>query len=365
MPSSDTPVVGLVLDPDGKPVNRAFIGCADRDTSLATTTDPEGHFKLAAEAAGCMAAAHHPKYTPSERVRLIAGRENVIRLNRGGAIAGDVVDERNQPISPYLLAIESFVGSGDSQESVPPSNQARSIQDAKGAFLLDDLQPGKYVLTASAEGRPPVKTSPIEVEAGRTTHHVHIVLGKGATLSGKVVDAETRKPVAGAVVALDAMTSTNANMILPAYTDDKGAYALEGVPAGPFSIRVAHERYRTKIVPGITVRSATVTQDVELQPRGDGGAASTELAGVGAILVPGPQGVSVSLVLDGGPAAAAGLRVGDVIARIDGLDAAGLTMTDCVQRLRGPEGSRVLVTVRRDHQAVDVTITRQIIVQQR
>src|SRR5262249_31568702 len=145
--------------------------------------------------------------------------------------------------------------------------------------------------------------------------------------------------------------------------DEKGAYSIEGAPAGPFSIRVAHERYRTKIVPGITVRGATATQDVELQPRGDGGAGDTELAGIGALLVPGPQGVSVSWVLDGGPAMAAGLHLGDVLVRIDGLDVQGLSMTDCVQRLRGPEGSRVLVTVRREHEGIDLMITRKNIVQ--
>ena len=104
---------------------------------------------------------------------------------------------------------------------------------------MGGLVPGKYVLTASADGRPPTRSSSIEVEAGRTTHNVKIVLGKGAALSGKIIDAETRRPIAGAMVSLDAMTQTSANAIHPAKSDETGAYTLDGVPPGPFSIRVA------------------------------------------------------------------------------------------------------------------------------
>jgi hypothetical protein len=362
---SDAPVIGVVLDPEGKPVSEAFVGCGDRDKELVATTDNEGRFKLAAEAAGCTAISHHAGFSPSDRVQLIAGRDNVIRLNRGGAIAGEAVDERGSPVPSYLLGIESFVAApvrGASPETVPPSPQARSIQDARGAFVLENLMPGKYMLTASAEGRPPTRTSVIEVEAGRTTHHVHIVLSRGVTLSGKVSDAETHKPLAGATVALDAVTSTTANMIASSRTDDSGVYSIEGAPAGPFSIRVAQEGYRLKIVPGIVARGVTATQDVALQPVRDGGPGGLELVGIGAVLMPQPQGVGISFIVPSSPADKVGLLNGDVITRIDGLDAQGLSVADCVQRLRGPEGSRVRVSVKRNGQTIDATITRELIV---
>jgi len=353
-------VSGVVLDPDGKPVKNAFVGCDDRDKQLATNTNEEGRFELPAEAAGCLAISHHPNFGPSERVELRAG-ENTIRLGRSGGIEGVVVDENGSPLSPYLIAIESFTPVDKAIEGAPPSHQARSIQDPNGAFTLERLAPGRYILTASADGRPPVHSDPIEVEAGRTTRNVRISLPRGATLTGKVIDAETHNPIAGAVVGLDAITSTTANSIQPSHTDESGTYKLEGVPAGPFSIRVAHDRYRTRIVPGLTTNGATAIQkDVDLQPRGDGGAGDTELAGIGAVLVPQAKGIIVSWLTPGGPAQQAGLRPGDVIHRIDGVDANSLTLSDCIQRLRGPEGSRVLVSVRREGEAVsEVMITRK------
>jgi hypothetical protein len=255
-PRAEGPVTGTVLDPDGKPVSGAFVGCDDRDKELSTTTDKEGHFKLPPQASGCKAVCHHPDFTPTERTEIVAGRDNVLRLRSAGAIEGVVVDEKGAPVPSFLLAIESFMGAGEAAETGPPGGQAKSFQDPKGAFLMEGLLPGKYVLTASAEGRPPAKSGTIEVDAGRTTHHVKIVLPKGAVLSGKVIDAETRKPIAGAVIALDAITQTSANAIKPAKTDETGSYVLEGAPPGPFSIRVAQERYRTKIVPGLLTRGS-------------------------------------------------------------------------------------------------------------
>lgn len=357
------PVTGTVLDPDGKPVKGAFVGCDDRDKELATSTDADGHFKLASQAAGCLAVSHHPDFTPSERMALAAGRDNTIRLRAAGGIEGVVVDEKGAPLSPYLIAIESFMGAGEAAETIPPTGQARSIQDPKGAFLWDGLAPGKYVLTASAAGRPPARSAQIEVEAARITHHVRIVLSRGGTLTGKVVDAETHKPIAGAVVALDAATTTNANSIAPGRSDESGAYALEGTPAGLFSIRVSSDGYRTRTVSGLTTRSGVpLVQDVELTLRGDGGA-DTEMAGIGAVLMPQPRGVAISWLVPNGPAQAAGVQTGDLITRIDGTDAQGMTVADCVQRLRGPEGSRVAITVTREGAgSVEFLVTRKNIV---
>ncbi len=360
---ADGPVTGVVLDPTGKPRKGAFVGCDDRDKELVATTDNDGNFKLAAQAAGCLAVSHHPDFTPSERMALVSGRVNTIRLRAAGGIEGVVLDEKGRPIASYLVAIESFMGTGESAETSPPTGQTRTIQDAKGAFLWDGLAPGKYVLTAGADGRPPARSAQINVEAARITHHVRIVLTRGALLTGKVIDSETRQPIVGAVVALDAITTTSANAIRPARSDDSGAYSLEGAPPGPFSIRITSDRYRSRILSGLTTRSgAALVQDVELTPRGDGGA-DNEMAGVGAVLMPQPRGVAISWLVPGGPAQTSGLQTGDILSKIDGADAQALTMSDCVQRLRGPEGSRVAVVVAREGAgSIEIVVTRKNIV---
>ena len=354
----DAPVTGTVLDPDGKPTANAFVGCDDRDTVLATSSDEEGHFRLASNASGCLAVANHPSFIVSDRTELVAGRDNVIRLSKGGAIDGEVVDERGTPIAKYTISIESYRGKS---VQASPLGLVKAIQDARGAFLWDNLVPGAYVLQASADGRPPTRSDTLDVEAARTTHHVRIVVPRGATLSGRVIDAATRKPLAGATIGFDALTSTGMGGSGYARADDNGAYSLPGAPPGPFSIRVAREGYTSRIVTGLLTRGAdTIKQDIELKERGDGGPRD-EFGGVGAVLAPTAEGVLFGRVFSGAPAASAGVKQGDRIRRIDGVDASTLTLSDCVQRLRGPDGSIVSVQVERGGKLLDIGITRRVV----
>jgi carboxyl-terminal processing protease len=57
--------------------------------------------------------------------------------------------------------------------------------------------------------------------------------------------------------------------------------------------------------------------------------------------------ITVMSLFEGSPAYQKGMRRGDVIARIDGDDAKGWTSDQAVQRLRGPKGTPVRISVRR------------------
>ncbi len=58
------------------------------------------------------------------------------------------------------------------------------------------------------------------------------------------------------------------------------------------------------------------------------------------------------------PAFEAGLRSQDVIVTIDGESTEGMDLNDVVNRIRGPVGSEVSITVLRDDEPVDFTLTR-------
>lgn len=354
----DPPVTGTVLDPDGKPFAGAFVGCDDRPDVMATGSDQEGRFKLPPGADGCLAVANHPSFVISERQRVVAGRDNVLRLNRGGGIEGEVVDERGAPIAAYTLSIDSYRGAKDASS---PLGLVRSVEDPRGGFLWDGLAPGSYVLVAAADGRPPTRSRFIDVEPGRNARNVRIVVPRGATLTGRVLDADTRKPVAGASVGFDALTSGGVGGPGWARTDESGAYSLPGAPPGPFSIRIAKEGYTSKIIPGLVTRGAdALKQDAEIKLRGKDGP-SDELGGVGAILAPSASGISFGTVFTGSPAEKAGVKPGDRIRRIDGVDASTLTLGDCIQRLRGADGSVVSVQVERGGQVLDISVVRRLI----
>jgi hypothetical protein len=350
-------VEGVVLDPDAHPAKGASVTCEDRDPPLATTTDDDGRFHLDADAAGCHAVARRADLFPSDPITLVAGSGNTLRFARGGGIEGVVVDERGGPVPSYLLAVESYVGPATARV---PTGQTKTLQDPRGAFAWSDIPAGRYMLTASSEGRPPARSGPIDVESGRTTAHVRITLGRGATLSGRILDAITRRPISGATITLDALTQTAAQAVKPARSDDQGSFSLEGAPSGPFSVRVTRDGYRTRIVTGLTTNGAsTLQRDIELNPLVDGGPAGEDFAGIGAFLEASPKGIAFNRLVPGGPAEKAGVQPGDVIRRIDGADASSLALVDCMQSLRGPDGTRVTVQVERAGQRMDITIQRR------
>ena len=68
--------------------------------------------------------------------------------------------------------------------------------------------------------------------------------------------------------------------------------------------------------------------------------------------------------IEGSPAWTVGIRSGDVITRIDGRTAAGLTIEEVAQRLRGPQGSHVQLGIHREgeDQEVEYSVERQEIV---
>jgi carboxyl-terminal processing protease len=73
--------------------------------------------------------------------------------------------------------------------------------------------------------------------------------------------------------------------------------------------------------------------------------------------------VKVISPMDGTPAARAGIKTGDLIATIDGMQIQGLTLSEAVDKMRGPVNSQIRLTILRkgEKKPLDITITRAII----
>jgi carboxyl-terminal processing protease len=65
--------------------------------------------------------------------------------------------------------------------------------------------------------------------------------------------------------------------------------------------------------------------------------------------------------LEGSPAEAAGLRSGDRVLAIDGESTMGESVSSLVYVVRGEAGTDVTLTIRRDDQTLDITVTRAVI----
>jgi carboxyl-terminal processing protease len=79
--------------------------------------------------------------------------------------------------------------------------------------------------------------------------------------------------------------------------------------------------------------------------------------GVGARLQADPMGARVAVVFEDGPAYAAGLRTGNVITAVNGKSVMGKEIDEIVDRVKGPEGTLVKLTVVQKGKTKPVTIS--------
>lgn len=86
-----------------------------------------------------------------------------------------------------------------------------------------------------------------------------------------------------------------------------------------------------------------------------------EVTGIGAQVEYVDEVLTIVSPIKGSPAEAAGLEPGDQILKVDGEPLAGLSFLDAVDKVRGPKGSKVKLTIRRDGYELNIDVMRDII----
>jgi len=277
-----------------------------------------------------------------------------------GSLRGRVFDARTgAPVVAFAIALWRREGIALSRMLAPAS-----FLDASGAYEITDLDPGTYEATAMAAGYAwsgyavaQVDTSPIQAD---------FALRAGARIEGIVTEDATRHPIAGAVISLEGRRAFAPNLpVAPlspeAETGADGHFTLEQVPPDAMSLYAQKEGYLTRIV---TLGPLPEEGDyppvaIGLTPRASGDDASVELTGIGAVLAARREWLAVVGVVPGAGAAEAGLVSGDQILAIDGTPVARLGYEGSIGVIRGPEGTTVVLRVRRDGRDSDVVVTRK------
>ena len=112
----------------------------------------------------------------------------------------------------------------------------------------------------------------------------------------------------------------------------------------------------TGLDPHSSYMNAKAFKDMQIQTKGEFGGLGIEVnEDKGLIKVVSP--------IDDTPAARGGIKPGDIITALDGKTLVGLTLNDAVEKMRGPPGSKIVLTVKRQgvDKPVEVPLVREVI----
>jgi hypothetical protein len=333
-----------------------------------TVTDAEGRFTVEGLESGAYdVTARLMGLAPGELRDVASGRKDlVLKLSRGSKLAGTVRDEATgRPVPSFTVGV--YTKRGPLQQS--PFAQLSFI-DAQGRYEVAGVPAGNYMVQVAAHGYAPSEANVSVPEGASEPVTADFSLSRGARMTGRVVEDGTGKPLERASISLEGLGSAGALSVrYDALTDAKGDFTLDGLPTGEVSLFVSADKHHSRVLSGITVRpDGTPPQTIELRKTEEGEEPQVELVGIGAVLAPREDALLLGEVMPGGGAAEAGLTPGDAIVRIDGRPVVELGFSNAVQQIRGAEGSRLVLGVRRGSAAevegsappiVDITVTRR------
>lgn len=372
--AKDKRLSGIVVDAAGNGVSQASVEArlsqSEAPGSRAVgavvagaMAAPDGTFELTGLEAGTYElSATSDGYAKGSASGVDAAAQGVVlTLAAEVRIAGRVTDAAsNRPVAAFIVLV-SDPGLSRRQAA------SASVFDGNGRFEVGNLSASTpYVVNVFAHG---YATSPdMTVTTGTETEpprEIPIALERGAKLFGSVRAADERTPIGGADVVLEGHlgeATSAAPILVSAETDPLGAFELLGAPPGLRSLRVSALGYHSRILGPFAVpaeNDAVVGPLlVELSRAAEGEEPGIDLVGIGAALRPDVEWFVVDQVIAGGGAARAGLTPGDRVLAVDGVAVTVLGFDGAVQRIRGPEGTQVVLRVRRDGPPTDVAVER-------
>jgi len=126
-------------------------------------------------------------------------------------------------------------------------------------------------------------------------------------------------------------------------------------PSDKALVEAAINGMLSSLDPHSSYMNAEAFKEMQVQTKGEFGGLGIEVTMENGV-------VKVVSPIDDTPAARAGLQPGDLITHIDGEQVMGLTLSEAVDKMRGPVGSDIVVKVLREGKdPFDVTITRAVI----
>jgi protocatechuate 3,4-dioxygenase beta subunit len=267
---------GVVRDPQGKPIPRALVNLkgiamarTDSQGQYTFMNVPAGQHQLNIQKSGLMLKSQQVQvmakksnesqiqYAASERTPKETLKQSVIIRGSGATLRGKVFDNDKNPLAGVKIT------------AIQASSAVSVLSNEKGKFELRDLKQGQYRLLVSKAGFDN-NTQTVQLAEGKA-ESLDVLLKKSSSvtavkiieaqrirreeartqpnnnasripvanrtpepakgqLTGRIVDAQSGKPVAGAIISLQGQAA--------AKSDTDGIYAIANLPQGNYRLNI-------------------------------------------------------------------------------------------------------------------------------
>lgn len=234
---------------DGRPIAGALVWGVDPGAFRRTGVDGAYRIETPPDLPSVIQAAA-PGFLPNEPE--VGGPD----LERGPTVAlqpalvarGVVVDEKGAPVAGVEVGFEA---------SSLAFAQELARTDSAGRFRIGSLVAGTaYELLFSKAGFAPSEVELPPLEPGRPASDLRVVLRKGRTGLGRVVN-RAEEPVVGAEIVL-----TDGESVAEATTGAEGRFEIRDLAAGTFELSVKGRGYAPLSVPGLKIPDGVGSTDL-------------------------------------------------------------------------------------------------------
>ena len=177
-------------------------------------------------------------------------------LSLGGSISGTVLLDDSSPVGgSRIICVKMEV------PWQPLSKEV--ITDSNGVYTIPDLSGGAYTVQVVSEDYPTKTIENVNLNSGENKQGVNFILSSSvASISGKVVDAVTRRPINYAFILIYPLDPESTIEPKDTLTSD-GFYLVGGLEAETYSIMAGAVGYQESTINGVVVTSGSALENID------------------------------------------------------------------------------------------------------
>lgn len=264
-------LTGVVTNTGGTPVRGALIEVYSNNVLTASAiTDDNGSYTISNLSPGSYTVVSSAAGFSTDTTGAVIENNRITTVistlqPNPGTLTGRVTTNSGLPIPGAALTV---------RESNSDVVVSRTVTDDNGNYVVSNLQPGNYAVTAAADDFQ-LENSGVIINSGQVSTVNFSLSPNPATITGTIINEATGEPIVGAAIEVRIL-DLNGNQIAATFSDTNGTYTIQNLAPGTYTVVVSAPDFQTN--------SASVTLT----------AGETENVSIG--LRPSPGGITGSIV---------------------------------------------------------------------